>query len=179
MLCVHFSKVSFLLEPNLNQRTTKLTIRLVRPAKTQISLRIRAVWSESLLSTCVFYSLRAIKRGIKETPWQTGWLYGLICLCRSHRFYGRFCRITKTCLNNFDPLKPYLYIVKLGFPGVYNIFLFLLKNIDFGYSLEPPRRGEADLMSTHNLCFWAEIWKISDFIWKLSDFGGKLFSILE
>ena len=31
--------------------------------------------------------------------------------------------ITKTCLYNFDPLKPHFYIVKLGFTGVYNIFL--------------------------------------------------------
>ena len=42
---------------------------------------------------------------------------------------------------NFDPLKPHFYIAKLGFTGVYIIFLFLLKNIDCGYSLEPPRRG--------------------------------------
>ena len=31
--------------------------------------------------------------------------------------------ITKTCLYKFDPLKSHLYIVKLGFPGVYIIFL--------------------------------------------------------
>ena len=31
--------------------------------------------------------------------------------------------ITKTCLYNFDPLKPHFYIVKLGLTGVYNIFL--------------------------------------------------------
>ena len=31
--------------------------------------------------------------------------------------------ITKTCLYNFDPLKPHFYIVKLGFSGVYIIFL--------------------------------------------------------
>ena len=37
--------------------------------------------------------------------------------------------ITKTYLYNFDPLKPPFYIVKLGFTGVYIIFLFLLKNI--------------------------------------------------
>ena len=47
----------------------------------------------------------------------------------------------KTCLDNVDPLKPHFYIVKLGFTGVYFIFLFPLKNIDCGYSLEPPRRG--------------------------------------
>ena len=29
------------------------------------------------------------------------------------RFY-----VTKTCLYNFDPLKPHFYIVKLGFTGV-------------------------------------------------------------
>ena len=26
--------------------------------------------------------------------------------------------ITKTCLCNFDPLKPHFYLVKLGFTGV-------------------------------------------------------------
>ena len=31
--------------------------------------------------------------------------------------------ITKTCLYNFDPLKPNFYIVKLGFTWVYIIFL--------------------------------------------------------
>ena len=49
--------------------------------------------------------------------------------------------ITKTYLYNFDPLKPHFYIVKLGFTGVYIIFLISVQNIDCGYSLEPPRRG--------------------------------------
>ena len=31
--------------------------------------------------------------------------------------------ITKTCLYNFDPLKPHFFIVKLGFTGVDIIFL--------------------------------------------------------
>ena len=52
-----------------------------------------------------------------------------------------FIYITKTYLYNFDPLKPHFYIVKLGFTGVYIVFLFLLKSIDCGYSLELPRRG--------------------------------------
>ena len=34
-----------------------------------------------------------------------------------------FYYIRKTCLYNFDPLKPHFYIVKLGFRGVYIIFL--------------------------------------------------------
>ena len=49
--------------------------------------------------------------------------------------------ITKTYLYNFDPLKPHFYIVKLGFTGVYIIFLISAQNIGCGYSLEPPRRG--------------------------------------
>ena len=31
--------------------------------------------------------------------------------------------VTKAYLYNFDPLNPYFYIVKLGFTGVYIIFL--------------------------------------------------------
>ena len=49
--------------------------------------------------------------------------------------------ITKTCLYNVDLLKPHIYIVKLGFTGVYIIFHISAQNIDCGYSLEPPRRG--------------------------------------
>ena len=49
--------------------------------------------------------------------------------------------ITKTCLYNVGPLKPHFYIVKLGFAGVYIIFVISAKNINCGYSLEPPRRG--------------------------------------
>ena len=49
--------------------------------------------------------------------------------------------ITRTRLYNFDPLKPHFYNVKLGFTGVYIIFLSSAQNIDYGYSLEPPRRG--------------------------------------
>ena len=33
--------------------------------------------------------------------------------------------ITKTYLYNFDPLKPLFYIVKLGFTGLYIIFLIV------------------------------------------------------
>ena len=54
---------------------------------------------------------------------------------------GSWSIITKTYLYNFDPLKPHFYIVKLGFTGVYIIFLISAKNIDCGYSLEPSRRG--------------------------------------
>ena len=48
----------------------------------------------------------------------------------------------KTCLYTFDSLEPHFYIVKLGFKGVYIIFLISAKkNIDCGYSLDSPHLG--------------------------------------
>ena len=53
-------------------------------------------------------------------------------LCWAHMSEGKlsdvaahFCFhfIPNTCLYNFDSLKPHFYIVKLGFTGVYIIFL--------------------------------------------------------
>ena len=41
-------------------------------------------------------------------------------------------RITKTYLYNVDPRQPHLYIVQLGFTGVYIIFLISAQNIDCG-----------------------------------------------
>ena len=65
--------------------------------------------------------------------------------------------IMKTRLCNSDPLKPHFYTVKLGFTGVYIIFLISAQNIDCGYSLEPPRWGNSN--EYPQSMFWAEIWK--------------------
>ena len=70
--------------------------------------------------------------------------------------------ITKTCLYNFDPFKPHFYIVKLGFTGVYIIFLISAQNIDCGYSLEPPRRGGSN--GYQNLCFEQKYEKYRNFL---------------
>ena len=87
--------------------------------------------------------------------------------------------ITKTYLYNFDPLKPHFYIVKLGFTGVYIIFVISAQNIDCGYSLEPPRRGGSNEYPT--------IYVLSRnmknirifYLKKLPVFGGKIFNIFE
>ena len=72
-----------------------------RPEKTQISLPIHAIWSDSSLSV-----------------W-TSWKHAYIML---------------------TPINPTLYCKTGVYRGI-TFFLFLLKNIDCGYS------------STHNLCF--------------------------
>ena len=86
--------------------------------------------------------------------------------------------ITKTCLYNIDPLKPHFYIVKLGFTGLYIIFLISAQKHRLWYSLEPPRRGGSN--EHPQSMFWAEMRKISEFfIWKFSVFWGEIFYIFE
>ena len=53
--------------------------------------------------------------------------------------------IMKTCPCNVYPLEPHFYVAKLGYAGVYLFFLFLLQNIDCGYSLELPRQGGSNV----------------------------------
>ena len=68
------------------------------------------------------------------------------------------------------PLKPHFYIIKRGFTGVCIIFLVSAQNMDCWYSLEPPRQS----------VFWAEIWKILEFLFDFfSFFGGNFFSIFR
>ena len=81
--------------------------------------------------------------------------------------------ITKTCVYNFDPLKTHC-----GLQGYTLFSLFLLKNIDCWYLLEPPRRGGSN--EYPQSMFWAEMWKISElFIWKFSVFRSEIFYIFE
>ena len=84
--------------------------------------------------------------------------------------------ITKTYLYNFNPLEPHFYIVKLGFTGVY-IFLISAKNIDCGYSLEPPRRGGSN---EYPQSMFSEYEKYQKFYLKtFVFFGGEIFNIFE
>ena len=74
------------------------------------------------------------------------------------------------------PLKPHFYIVKLGFARVYLFFLFLLQNIDCGYSLEPSRRGGSNVYPQS--MFWAKIWKIIKFFpMKIIDFWPEKITV--
>ena len=83
--------------------------------------------------------------------------------------------IMKTCLYNFDPLEPYFYIVNLGFTRVYIIFLILLKNMDCGCSLELPHWGSSN--ECPQSMFWAEIWKVLEFLSEIFQFLEVKFSI--
>ena len=73
--------------------------------------------------------------------------------------------ITKTCLYKFDPLKPHFYVVKLGFTGVYIIFLISAQK----HRLWVPVRTA----SLHNLCFEQKYEKYQFF------FSSENFQFLE
>ena len=91
-----------------------------------------------------------------------------------HVVFNIVCPIMKTYLYNFDPLKPHFYIVKLGFPGVYIIFLISAQKHRLWVLVRTAST------STHNLCFEQKKEKISEFfIWKVSFFCGKIFNIFE
>ena len=131
-------------------------------------------------NTCFWYKLESYHWEIKI---KQSLSYISFCQQEIHcndNISGNKCSrcITKTYLYNFDPLKPHFYIVKLGFTGVYIIFLIYAQNIDCGYSLEPPRRGGSNECPQSMFC--AEVWKISEFfIWKFSVFVDKMFCIFE
>ena len=79
----------------LSHTETKCTRSLTKP---KVSLYMGVIWTELMKSTVKAWSCTG------ETVTIIGY-------------------ITKTYLYKFDPLKPHFYIVKLGFTGVYIIFL--------------------------------------------------------
>ena len=95
-------------------------------------------------------------------------LLSLCCVRRRFLMFSLFCII-------LTPLKPHFYIVNLRFTGVCIFFLFLLKNIDCGYSLEPPHRGGSN--EYPQSMFWAEMWRILELLSENFNFLLVKFSI--
>ena len=88
----------------------------------------------SVLANCVTLSKYCINKNKKKyirTPHRGGFRRGSGDSVEPHPPFTQnfFCMrnlnlnyITKTCLYNFDSLKPHFYIIKLGFTGLYIIF---------------------------------------------------------
>ena len=120
---------------------------------------------------CIRPELRGRVRASKTSLY----LRVVLLLTILRRFLSCSSAITKTYLYNFDPLKPHFYIVKLGFTGVYIIFLISAQKHKLWYLLEPPRRGGSN--EYPRSMFWAEIWKISAFLSENCQFLEVKFSI--
>ena len=81
----------------------------------------------------------------------------------------------KTHLYSFDPLKPHFYIVKLGFTGVYIIFLISAPKHRLWVLIRT-----ALPTSTHNLCFEQKYEKHQSFLSENFQFlDGEIFYIFE
>ena len=59
--------------------------------------------------------------------------------------------LDNSCYYGHKTSRKYAYIILIPLQGYTIIFLFLLKNIEWGYSLEPPRPGGSN--EYHNLYF--------------------------
>ena len=94
------------------------------------------------------------------------------------RFLWCSFSIMKTHLYNFHPLKPYFYVLKLGFTGVYIIFLISAQKHRLWVLV---RTDSARLFSRvlTNYVLSRNMKNIRYFIWKLSLFGCEIFSIFE
>ena len=70
-----------------------------------------------------------------------------------------------------------LYIVKLGFTGVYLFFLSLLQNIGYGFSLEPPLVTTLNVLTKiiENIIFPLKSFKAE----KISTLQGQIFSMVH
>ena len=82
--------------------------------------------------------------------------------------------ITKRCRCNFDPLKPHFYIVKLGFTGVYIIFLIFAQNIRLWVLV---RNASPTIPTIYDLSRNTK--NIRIFYRKIFLFGCKIFIIFE
>ena len=86
--------------------------------------------------------------------------------------------ITKTRLFNFDPLKPHFYIVKLGFTGVYIIFLISAHKHRLWVHVRTASLRRFQRVPT--IYVWSRNTKnIRIFFLKIFIFGGKIFSIFK
>ena len=114
--------------------------------------------------------------------------YEPIVIMLMHLYAAPFSKIEPSCLTELSsrkhtyiiltPQTPLLYSKNWGLLEYILFFIFLLKYINCGYSLEPPRRGGSN--ECPKSMFWADIWKnIRIFIWKFLVFGGEIFNIFE
>ena len=146
----------FCLIYDLSLRMSKPTVRLVQPAKTQISLCTHAVWSVFAVRKC---SLQppGYPRRINKNLCHTRWMYRLIWVFVFTQVLVQVLLITGLFIRRKMPWNacymPTQIIApdKRGYPPT--IFLFLHKNIcGFLKCL-----FEVLLMSTHNIYFHGEI----------------------
>ena len=155
----------------ISRKVTQRTFWHVRPRKTQISLRFRAVWSESSLSVWrKFAFLKCAQLGFWSVCECAGRSESSLCayaqrylFCRCFSYISQFTRFVGAWgyISDFNmyewhyektPIQIYWKFYHQNNENIQlensDILHISAQNIDCGYSLEPPQ------------CFWAEIRKI-------------------
>ena len=92
----------------------------IQTAKAEIGLHFRTDWSWVSLPVDIFYSNRVgwfCKRTMNQTVRMCRLTFTFDFRTKNQDHF--FMNITKTCLYDFNPLKPHFYIIKLGFTEVY------------------------------------------------------------
>ena len=97
----------------MSQQTTKPTKLHVRPANTQISLRIRPVWS--ITKTRLFKYIEIFND--KSWTFSDKSLIFFIFRGGSNE-YSQSMFLSRNKKNNVYPCKPQFYYIKVGFKGV-------------------------------------------------------------
>ena len=146
-----YNLIMLLLGKRLKKRGINIWVNCI--LKEEYLMIIKGQFSKFLQTNiCCGYSLEVPHRGTSNEYPQHKFLWThKICFNTSSLLkfpFKVFCNKAEHHENMpiyFDPLKPHFYIEKLGFTGVYIIFLISAQNIDCGYSLEPPRRGSSFL----------------------------------
>ena len=104
---------------SLKNNNNKIVCRLLQIFKGNIFSNDMFRHNQSLISQPQPYTSVHIRVDIKSF-WRLNLLY---CHISLNHWTGDSGHIMKTYLYNFEPVKPHFYIVKLGFTGVYIIFL--------------------------------------------------------
>ena len=131
-----------------------------------------SVWQG--LTRCISSSDRADAPSYSSHCMSYIWKYSAVFVNGHVSTTTALC-ITKTYTYKILIPLTHFYIVKLGFTGVCIIILISAQNIDCAYSLKLPRRGSSN--EYPKSMFWAEIWKISEFLSENFHFFVVKFSI--
>ena len=81
--------------------------------------------NEKVYHSSIYWLAFSIKFSVLRSGLEESKCEITLCIGNTHvlKLFSFDPIITKTYLYNFDPLEPHFYIVKLGFTGVYIIFL--------------------------------------------------------
>ena len=94
----------------INRNIGKRTVLYVRPMKTQISVRIRAVWSESSLSTWWNFAAMAIQNAQNENSERSHiqwiWLCPEFMTSRSEYVFAQNFHSAKSYINVLQKISP-------------------------------------------------------------------------